>query len=107
MEVYKGMETGNFAKQVIDFNKTTFENTFNAVVMFQDNAEKLSSMIIDQAAWLPKEGRKAIDEWVSAYKNGRDDFKKAIDENFNKIEKLFAKPNSEKKPESPKNASKS
>jgi hypothetical protein len=45
-----------------------------------------------------------INEWVKAYKKGRGDFKKAVDENFKRVEDFFggakktAKPKTEKTP---------
>ena len=83
------METEKFAKQMIDFQKATFDNTFTAVTMLQDQAERMVNTVIDQATWLPEESRRVIDEMVGAYKKGRTDFKGAIDENFEKMTDLF------------------
>ena len=47
-------------------------------------------MAIEQSAWLPKDGKKAINEWTEACKKGQDDFKKLVDENFSKAEGFFA-----------------
>jgi len=84
------MEPKIIAKQMIDFQKTTFDNTFNAVVMFQSQAEKMANTMLDQASWLPEDGRKAIKEWGNVYKKGRENFKKAVDENFKKAQDFFS-----------------
>jgi hypothetical protein len=84
------METGKIAKQMIDFQKTAFDNTFGAMVALQDQTEKMVNITIEQSAWLPKEGKKAINEWTEACKKGRDDFKKFVDENFSSAEGFFA-----------------
>ena len=83
------METGNIAKQMIDFQKTTFDNSFNAMVAFQDQTEKMMNVLMEQAVWMPKDGKKAVSEWGAVYKKGRDDFKKTVDENFSKFEGFF------------------
>jgi hypothetical protein len=83
------METEKFAKQMIDFQKATFDNTFTALTMLQDQAERMVNTVIDQATWLPEESRRVIDEMAGAYKKGRTDFKGAIDENFMKMADLF------------------
>lgn len=83
------METEKYAKQMIDFQKTTFDNTFNAVVMVQDQTERLFETALEQTTWLPEEGRRVINEWVSAYKKGRSEFKGIVDENFVKMADLF------------------
>jgi uncharacterized coiled-coil DUF342 family protein len=83
------MDAAKITKQMIDFQKTTFDNTFNAMVMLQDQAERMSKTLLEQATWLPEEGRKAIRDWVDAYKKGREEFKKNVDENFAKVETFF------------------
>jgi len=77
-------------KQMIDFNRAAFENSFNAMVMLQEQSERLTTGLLDQATWLPEEGRKAIADWVAAYKKGREDFKAMVDENFSRVEQFFA-----------------
>jgi len=84
------METGKIAKQMIDFQKTTFDNTFNAMVTLQEQTERMVNVFMEQSVWLPEDGKKAVNEWGAAYKKGRDDFKKSVDENFSKIEGFFA-----------------
>jgi len=84
------METGKIAKQMIDFQKTTFDNTFNAMVALQEQTESMVNALMKQSAGLPEEGKKVINEWVTAYKKGRDDFKNSVDENFSKVEEFFS-----------------
>jgi hypothetical protein len=84
------MDSSKIAKQMIDFQKTTFDNTFNAMVLLQGQAEIMANTILDQATWMPEEGKKAINDWVTAYKKGREDFKKVVDENFKKVEDFFS-----------------
>jgi polyhydroxyalkanoate synthesis regulator phasin len=83
------METEKFTKQMIDFQKATFDNTFTAVTMLQDQAERMFNTMIEQTTWMPEEGRRVIDEWVGAYKKGRTDFKGVVDDNFAKMADLF------------------
>lgn len=83
------MDQKQVFKQMSDFNKTAFDNSFNAIVMLQDQAVSLSNTLLTQATWLPEEGKKAIDEWVKTYKTGRETFKKSVDGSYNKIEDFF------------------
>ena len=80
------MDPKKLMKQMVDFNKTTFDNTFNAIAMLQDQMERMSSMFLEQTPSLPEEGKKAVKEWVKAYKTGREEFKKAVDEGYKKLE---------------------
>jgi hypothetical protein len=84
------MEPKQFAKQMIQFNKAAFDNTFNAMTVLQEQTEKMVSSFIDQSAWMPAEGRKSVTDWLKAYKRGREDFKAAVDDNYRKVEEFFA-----------------
>ncbi len=77
-------------KQIIDFQKATFDNTYSAISMLQDQAEKTTNMFLESSLWpVPEEGKKILKEWVQAYKKGREEFKKALDESFVKMEDFF------------------
>lgn len=84
------MEPYKIAKQTIDFYKTTFDNTFNALMMLQEQTQKMLKMQLDQSAGVPEEAKKAIAEWVKTYKKGCDEFKSAVDESFKRVETYFA-----------------
>lgn len=83
------MEQKQIAKQMMDFNKTAFDNSFNAMAALQDQTEKLVLSFLDKAAWFPGEGKKAIHDWVTSYKKGREDFKSAADESYQKVADYF------------------
>ena len=64
------MEQG---KKMIEFHKTTFDNTFNAMTVLQEQTEKMVNMFLEQAPWFSAEGKKA-----------------AVDDNYKKVEDFFA-----------------
>ena len=82
-------EPNQMLKQMLEFNKTAFDNGFNAMLTIQEQNEKMLSTFLEQATWLPEEGKKLIQEWVEAYKKGIDDFKKVSDENYKKVDSFF------------------
>jgi uncharacterized protein YdiU (UPF0061 family) len=83
------MDQKQVLKQMLEMNKATFDNTFIAINQTQDQIENMTNILISQATWLPKEGKKAINDWAKAYKEGRDTFKKSMDENFEKVLGFF------------------
>ncbi len=83
------MDQKEILKKMIEFNKTSFDNSFSAMVMIQDQTENMVNTLLDQATWMPAEGRKAINEWVDSYKKGRETFKKTVDDSFKKVEASF------------------
>ena len=85
------MEPMKMAKQMIDFNKSSFDNTFNALTLLQEQYERMINSFMDQAAWLPEEGKKVLNEWLDSYKKGREAFKETVDASFKKVEDYFSK----------------
>jgi len=84
------MDQKAMLKQMVEFNKTTFDNSFKTMVMLQEQTETMVNTLLGQATWLPEEGKKVINDWVKAYKKGRDDYKKLVDQSFTKVEDFFA-----------------
>ena len=84
------MEPKQVAKQMIQFNKAAFDNTFSAMTVLQEQMEKMVNNYLEQSPWMPAEGKKAVTDWIKAYKRGREDFKAAVDDNYKKVEDFFA-----------------
>jgi polyhydroxyalkanoate synthesis regulator phasin len=82
------MDQKQVFKQMVEFNKSAFNNAFNAMIMVQDQNETLANTMITQATWLPEEGKKAVQEWVDTFKKGREAYKKTVDEAFKKVEEF-------------------
>lgn len=77
------------AKQIIDFNKATFDNTFDTITALQDHSEKMVRLFLEKASLFPPEGKKVIAEWMEIYKEGKKDFKKSVDNSFKTVEDFF------------------
>lgn len=91
------MDPKTIAKQTFDFYRSTFENTFKAMSMLQEQSQRMMDMYLEQTSGFPEEGKKAIREWLSAYKKGSEDFRKAVDESFNRADQFFTTEAKEKK----------
>ena len=76
-------------KQLIDFQKTTFDNFYSAFVLIQAHTEKITNTLFEQATWIPGESKRILDQWIDINKKGRDELKTAVDENFNQVYDLF------------------
>ncbi len=84
------METSAMAKQMIDFQKTIFENSYTALNTVLDQTEQMSTNFLNQMPWVTEDGKKAVQESVKFYKKARENFKKAVDEGFLRMEEAFA-----------------
>ncbi|HVN72402.1 MAG TPA: hypothetical protein VMU10_10320 [Desulfomonilia bacterium] len=85
------MENKELVKQMVELHKTSFDNSFNMLITLQDQMEKMMNAFVDQAPWLPAEGKKTFVNLVSTYKKGREDFKKLVDDGYKKVEETLAK----------------
>lgn len=83
------MEMQKMAKQMISFQRSIFENFYHAMNMVFEQTENMVNSFIKQMPIIPEESKKATDEAFSFYKKSRDDFKKAVDDGFDKMEKVF------------------
>ena len=83
------MDQKQMLKPIIEFNKTAFNNAFDATALVQDQFEKAAYVALDQTNWLSAEGHKAIEAWAEVFKVGRKNFKQQMDNGFEQAEKLF------------------
>ena len=83
------MDQKQIARQMTQFNKTAFDNSYKAMSMLYEQNEKVADVFMDQASWIPEDSKKAVKDWMQTYKNGCEDFKKMVDDNFTKTESYF------------------
>jgi hypothetical protein len=82
-------EPNQMLKQMLDFNKTAFDNSFKAMLTIGEQNEKMVNTFLTQATGVPEEGKKLIQNWVDAYNKGCQDFKKTADDNYKKVADFF------------------
>jgi len=85
------MEYTEITKQVIDFQKMSFANLYNAIAMVQDQTTSAMDIVLSQSTWVPEDGRKVVQGWLSACQEERDRFKSYVDGSFSSVEKYMAK----------------
>ena len=86
-----GMDPMKIAKRMIDFQKTTFANTFDALALVQNQTERIAASW-EQTLGIPEEGQKFIDDWIKACNEGRENYKKIVNDSFDNMEKFLAEP---------------
>jgi hypothetical protein len=83
------MDPKKMGKQMIDFYKTSFDNSFSAMMMLQEQMERMANLYWGQMVNAPEEVKKGMAEWTKSYKKNCDDFKKSVEEGFKKLESFF------------------
>ncbi|MGD9368576.1 MAG: hypothetical protein PVH87_22945 [Desulfobacteraceae bacterium] len=84
------METNPITKQVLDFQKGAFSSWYSAMSILQEQAALTVDTLLNQAGWIPDEGRRAMLSWVSACKNEGERYKAYMEESFSGLEKYLA-----------------
>ena len=85
------MDNQRIAKQMIELNKTAFDNGFNFMNTVYEQNEKMFETFLSQATWMPEAGKQTIKEWLEAYRKGCSQYKKMVDESYAKVEAYFNK----------------
>lgn len=76
-------------KNMIELHKKSFDNFFSSLLLYQNQAEKSFKNAIETMPGISDEGRKIIVQWNEIYKKGIEDFKKAVDDGYAKVESLM------------------
>lgn len=84
------MDQKQIFKQMLEFNKTVFNNFFHALALFQGQFERIANATIDQTDWMPDESRKVIEDWDKSFKDACDNFKNNIENSYKQVERLLA-----------------
>lgn len=79
----------DFQKQVVEFQKSAFDNTFDAMVALQDQQRELMNRLVEQAPGLPAEAKEAIESWAESLTRARDEFKTTTDRSFELLERYL------------------
>lgn len=93
------------AKDLIGLQKQAANNLFDAMALFQEQAERTNRYFANQMG-ISDEAQEYVDHWRTIFKDVRDESRRFINESFTSMEDYFAelgqnKP-SEKKKSGPK-----
>jgi hypothetical protein len=84
------MDATKMTTQMIDLYKTTFDNSFSAMMTLREQMDRMSNLFWGQMVNLPEEAKKGLNEWTKSYKKNCEDFKKMVDDGFKSLESLTA-----------------
>jgi hypothetical protein len=87
------MDHEKLFNQTIKAYKTSFDNAFSTIAIFQDQTEQMMNIFLESNPCIPEEGKKAILDWAKSYKKSREDYKTAVDESYKKLEDFLNKIN--------------
>lgn len=83
MNMMKDMDPTKIGLQILDFQKSAFNNTYNAMMQIQQQTEKMAEPLLKNNPVVPE-------EWKNMLKKNQHEMKKAIDDGFVKAESYFS-----------------
>lgn len=82
------MELDTIAKQIIGFQKTVFENSWNVGNALQDSSRKVMDDYMEQFPWLSEECKKSLYESIDLNKKAQEEYKNTVYQGFEMFEEL-------------------
>jgi predicted outer membrane protein len=77
-------------KQMMQMSKMAFDNHYAMMMTAYEQNKLMVNTFLNQATGIPAPGRKVIEDWLRAYRDGCEEFKKAVDEGYRTVEKQMA-----------------
>ena len=76
------METNLIAKQTLQIYHAALMQTLDAALTAQDHSQKTLEALLDQSSLVPREGKRAVNDWLEACRHQTQAVKTVIDEGF-------------------------
>jgi hypothetical protein len=87
------MDSKETTQQVIDFQKQVLDNWDAAATLVENQTTSTLDWMFDSAVWIPAEGRRAVEQWITVLKEERGRLKAHLDEGLAAAEKIFVPAN--------------
>ncbi|WP_300670793.1 hypothetical protein [Desulfoluna sp.] len=86
-------EATSFIRKAYEFNKSGFENVYNAMGSFQAQAEEVTFRLFSENPIFPEPAQKIVKSGFDACKQGRDSLKGQVDKSQKAFEELLTAAN--------------
>ena len=83
------MEADKTFKQMVDFQKVFFDNTFGLIKTFQNQSQVLMNLSMENNPWIHGGGKKVCDLWADTFEKSMNDYKSFMDTNLNRATEMF------------------
>lgn len=84
------MDMKKMAQDLVQMQKTAFEQSYQTMSLLQAQMERLGQMYWGQLSSYPEEMKKGMTEWHASYKKQCEQFKTMVDNGFKHMEAWLA-----------------
>lgn len=74
-------------KQMMQMGKMAFDNNYVMMMSAYEQNKLMINTFLNQAQGIPAEAKKAIEDWLQAYRKGCEELKKMTDDGYQMVEK--------------------
>ena len=83
------MDAASIAKDLVGFQKQSFNSIMEAIIVFQNQADRTGKLLINSMG-INEKTHEFTDQWRTVFIKGRDDSRKLINESLTHMEDYFA-----------------
>ncbi len=83
------MAATQMAKQMIDFQKSILNNSYNALTVIQNQTETMINSYAEQLPWMTDEVKTQLTQNFEQARKAGEEFKKAIDDGYARFEAML------------------
>ncbi|MEQ8180608.1 MAG: hypothetical protein ABRQ30_00740 [Smithellaceae bacterium] len=91
------MDPKQLTRQLMDFNKSAFDQSYKMIKILHDQTENIVLRFLERSNWITEDGKKVVKEWAKVCKKGSEYFKDCADENYKKIADYCTRSENKKK----------
>lgn len=84
------MDAGKITYQVLDFQKNAFNNSFNAIALYQEKTEEMAYSFLENHMGIPSQLQKNISMWSEYFKENQNIIKQRLDNNFKMLQSILS-----------------
>lgn len=88
-KIFTEYDPVNASEEVLKFVKSSFETGFDTAVKIQDLNEKAFKDWLDKGKEVQADAVLMVNDFIENAKKGRDEYRKVVDNGFNKIEEVL------------------
>jgi hypothetical protein len=86
------MNTGTLAKQMIGFQKSAFNHSFDILMAFKSQSEKIAGNWCEKNSVVPEQGKTFVNDWNQMMDQALREYKKTVNEGFASMENYLGVP---------------
>ncbi|MDA8307998.1 MAG: hypothetical protein M0Z81_14375 [Deltaproteobacteria bacterium] len=83
------MREETMGRQMIDLQRIGVDGMIDYAITLWNYTGSMFNWFLNQAGWIPEEGKKVITEWINTNRKGCETFKDAVDNGYSNLEKFL------------------